>query len=75
MLARETTGGKETSSCGDCSVELKLGVQESANGYWLGYWCDCGPAGRETEYLGSRQEAEDILESFYADGELRKKRY
>ena len=76
MLPGETTGGKETSECGECEVEMKLEVQKSAAGYWIGYWCShCGPAGRETEYFGTAQEAEDALESFYADGILPKARY
>ena len=75
MLATETTGGKETSKCPHCSEERELGVQRSAAGYWIGYWCNCGPGGRETEYFGSHQEAEDALESFYADGILPKARH
>lgn len=74
MLTGETTGGKETSLCRDCMVDRELGVKYSAAGYWLGYWCDCGPGGRETDYFRTEQEAEDALESFYADGKLPKAR-
>jgi len=75
MLAGETTGGQETSECAECKASLELAVCKSAAGYFIGYWCNAhGPCGRETEYFGTEQEAEDVLESFFADGFLRGKR-
>lgn len=71
----ETTGGAALGECSECEMSMPLKVCFSPAGYFLGYWCDgCGPAGRETGYFGSKQEAEDALESFFADGILQKKR-
>jgi hypothetical protein len=75
MLPGETTEGELTRSCTECSAELPLGVCKSPAGYFIGYWCNsCGPAGRETGYFGTDREANDALESYYADGILRLKR-
>ena len=62
VLPGETINKKRT-KCVDCQRELELGVQRSAAGYYLGFWCDvCGPYSRESDYYETRAEAQEALE-------------
>jgi hypothetical protein len=59
-LPQETVGAY-TTRC-DCGQELHLGVQHSAAGYYLGFFCpNCGPYSRESGYYRTREEAEETL--------------
>jgi hypothetical protein len=58
----ELAGIHDTVKC-SCGAELRLDVQHSAAGYYLGYWCEeCGPWSRETDYFKTRKDAEKALE-------------
>jgi len=74
-LPGETTGGAPTITCCDCGTKLSLSVLQSNAGYYVGYSCpNCGPAGRETHYFGTKSEAEKCLSDVLADlspGDLR----
>jgi len=55
------TVGAYTTQC-DCGQELRLGVQRSAAGYYLGFFCPkCGPYSRESGYYRTREEAAEAL--------------
>jgi len=48
-----------------CKRWMKLDVQHSNAGYYLGYFCDrCGPWSRETGYYRDRTEAKDALNKY-----------
>lgn len=48
--------------CHECGTELSIGVQKSAAGYYVGFWCDrCGPYSRESGYYRSHEDAETAL--------------
>lgn len=60
VLPGETVRAYET-SC-DCGKELKLAIQQSAAGYYLGFFCpDCGPYSRESGYFKTRDAANAAL--------------
>lgn len=45
-------------------ITLKLSVQHSAAGYYLGFFCpQCGPYSRESDYFRKREDAEAALAS------------
>lgn len=49
-------------TCMDCGSHMKLDVQLSGAGYYLGYWCrQCGPYSRETGYFATKEDAQDAL--------------
>jgi len=51
-----------------CGAELLLDVQQSAAGWYLGYFCGrCGPYSRETGYFTTLEEAEDTLDALLYD--------
>lgn len=51
-----------TTTCHECGTELSIGVQKSAAGYYVGFFCDCcGPYSRESGYYQSHEEAEKAL--------------
>jgi len=63
--------GIEGTACVDCEKDLELQVLQSAAGYYLGYYCPCsGPYSRETDYFGTREDAEKALKG-EADMQLR----
>lgn len=40
----ELAGVQPVIECSDCGGKMPFGIQSSAAGYYLGYWCDmCGP--------------------------------
>ena len=47
--------------CPKCGVGLDLGVYKSANGYYVGTACDCGPFSRDTPCFVRRGDAEVVL--------------
>lgn len=53
-----------TDKCSDCGVELKLEVQRSAAGYYIGTQCDCGPYSRESDYFDKRDDAQKALDAW-----------
>lgn len=63
VMPKETiqTGAPET--CEDCGATPKIEVQNSAGGYYIGTWCDCGPYSRESDYFRTREQAEKALKS------------
>lgn len=63
-LPGETIATGAMSVCPDCGVSVMetLGVMMSAAGYYIGTYCDCGPAySRESGYYRHRDEAERDL--------------
>ena len=55
--------GFDGTNCEHCGARLELGIQRSAAGCYLGYWCSCcGPYSRETGYYQTRVSAEAALE-------------
>ena len=72
MLPGETMGKDVVAiRCPCCSAMLKLDVQKSAAGYYLGYFCygveesgPCGPISRESGYYRTREEARADINSF-----------
>ena len=49
-------------TCHECGTELNIGVQKSAAGYYVGFFCpECGPYSRESSYYRSHEEAEKAL--------------
>jgi len=49
--------------CEDCRQIMEYGVQRSAAGYYLGYFCgNCGPYSRETGYYYNGADAQDGLD-------------
>lgn len=62
-LPGETIALGAPSTCPTCGVQLKLKVLRSGGGYYIGTTCYCGPYSRESGYYGSREEAQDDLDS------------
>ena len=49
-------------TCHECGTELVIGIQKSAAGFYVGFFCDCcGPYSRESWYYRSSEEAEKAL--------------
>ena len=48
-------------TCTDCNKPLTLTVCESAAGFYIGRWCDCGPYSRESGYYPTREAAQADL--------------
>ena len=49
-------------TCHECGTELNIGLQKSAAGYYIGFWCpECGPYSRESGYYCCYEEAEKAL--------------
>lgn len=47
--------------CEDCKEVLVFKVYSSPAGYYIGTWCQCGPQTRESGYIKTRAQAEEIL--------------
>ena len=60
MIPGETILSGAKATCPDCLVTPKLQVYET-NAFYVGTWCNCGPYSRETDYFGTREEAEEAL--------------
>lgn len=56
----ETVNGGAPQQCPDCKNLHGPEVMRTC-GYYIGYWCDCGPYSRETSYFKTREEAERVL--------------
>ena len=56
-----TTGAPD--ACPECHKKLKLEVLQSAAGYYIGTWCDCGPYSRESGYYPNRETAQGVLDN------------
>lgn len=50
-------------TCRSCGLKLTLRVLRSGGGYYIGTMCHCGPYSRESGYYGTREEAQDDLDS------------
>ena len=74
MIPGETILNGAPNVCPDCKRKLEFAVQQSAAGYYVGTWCDCGPYSRETEYFDTREEAEMSLACYKETGNLLGKR-
>ena len=57
----ETISDSNIEVCADCQISLALQVLQSAAGYYIGTWCDCGPYSRESGYYPTREEATEAL--------------
>ena len=63
--------GLDGTVCGNCRMHLLLGIQRSAAGYYLGYFCSrCGPYSRETGYYTSLEAATEALNDWLDDGKI-----
>jgi hypothetical protein len=61
MMPGETVGSEyRTYTCNDCHTKMELEILNTPAGHYLGYWCDCGPYSRETDYM-TRDDAELML--------------
>ena len=61
MIPGETIASDASSTCEDCNKKLELQILQSAAGYYIGTWCDCGPYSRESGYYRTRKDAEKAL--------------
>lgn len=61
MLPGETLASGASAHCDECGTDVELAVHQSAAGYYVGTWCECGPYSRETDYLPTRETAERML--------------
>lgn len=61
MLPGETIASGAPTRCDECGTEVDLAVHQSAAGFYVGTWCDCGPYSRETDYFRTRESAERML--------------
>ena len=51
-----------TTTCCRCQARLNVGIQRSAAGFYVGFFCPhCGPYSRESGYFRTREEAELAL--------------
>jgi hypothetical protein len=49
-------------TCHECGTGLTIDIQQSAAGYYVGFFCqECGPYSRESGYYRSYEEAEKAL--------------
>ena len=62
MIKGETIGTGAPMRCDKCGVVVEIKVHNSAAGYYIGAWCDCGPYSRESGYYPTRSCAEADLE-------------
>lgn len=58
---------RENSTCPDCGQVLFLQVLQSAAGYYIGTFCDCGPYSRESDYFYTQESAEAELKLWVKD--------
>jgi len=57
MIAGETILSGAPLRCPDCQQEPRLGVYESAAGWYIGTCCGCGPYTRESRFYYPTQAA------------------
>lgn len=62
-LPGETVATGAPTHCDGCGTDAKLGVYRSAAGYYVGYFCDCGPYSRESGYYANPDDAKRALAS------------
>lgn len=70
MIPGETILSGANPICPDCQTKLEFAVCESAAGYYVGTWCNCGPYSRETCYFRTKEQAEKELKYFNETGFL-----
>jgi len=58
MIPGETIASGAPKKCNDCGVTPPIKVHQSAAGYYIGSYCNCGPYSRESSYFKTREEAE-----------------
>ena len=63
MLPGETIATGAKNPCPDCQVRLVNQVLQSAAGYYIGTFCNCGPYSRESGYYPSREHAEKAMKA------------
>lgn len=63
-LPEETLATGAEQVCPDCRMPARLGVYQSAAGYYVGTYCNCGPYSRESGYFQTRKEAAQELTTF-----------
>lgn len=61
-LPGETILTGAPTTCPDCGVTLEFQVCNSAAGYYIGTFCNCGPYTRESGYFPSWELANAALE-------------
>lgn len=61
MMPGETLASGAPERCPDCGRDIVLTVCQSAAGYYVGAYCDCGPYCRETGYVRTREQADRLL--------------
>jgi|WetSurSiteA1Bulk_404760.scaffolds.fasta_scaffold430285_2 hypothetical protein len=50
--------------CSACGTEIRLGVYQSAAGFYIGTFCpNCGPYSRDSGYYATEAEAEAALKA------------
>lgn len=59
----ETLATGAPNCCPDCGKDIVLTVCQSAAGYYVGAWCNCGPYCRESGYYRTKEEAQRALDS------------
>jgi hypothetical protein len=57
MIPGETIASGAPVTCPDCHTRTVLAVYESAAGFYVGTYCNCGPYTRESIYYPTRDEA------------------
>jgi hypothetical protein len=62
-LIGETVASGGPGICEECGMAPTLGVYQSASGYYVGTYCQCGPYSRESGYFAKRERAQKALDS------------
>lgn len=57
VLPGETVATGAPVYCEECKTAAKMGVYKSPAGHYIGYYCNCGPYSRESEYYPTRETA------------------
>lgn len=64
MALSNETVNVDTVKCSECGKLLHIEVLRSAAGYYIGFFCpNDGPYSRESEYFGTRKEAQEALDT------------
>lgn len=66
----ETLATGASKTCPTCGVTVELEVHQSAAGFYVGTYCDCGPYSRESQYAPSREVAQAWLDNWETASEV-----